>query len=159
MKNVHCLYYSIIGCLTFLYPACRPGRDSAGRELEEARKAIAASNSIYFEAFAKNDSSVFIDRYAADACIMAPGAPVACGRAAILLFFQTAYRQIGLRNGRFITTNVYGNGNGFVTEEGRWESYNAANQLFDNGKFLVRWKKTDQGWKMYRDAFSSDRSQ
>lgn len=159
MKNAHFLYYITMSCLTALYPSCHPGNDSAGKELEEARKAIAASNSVYFEAFVKNDSSIFIDRYAADACIMAPGAPMACGREAVLQFFRTAYQQIGLRNGRFMTTHIYGSGKGFVTEEGRWESFNASNQRFDNGKFLVLWKKTDKGWKMYRDAFSSDHPQ
>jgi ketosteroid isomerase-like protein len=30
--------------------------------------------------------------------------------------------------------------------------------MFDDGKFLVLWKKTDKGWKMYRDSFSSNRA-
>ena len=63
-----------------------------------------------------------------------------------------------MRNGKFITTAIYGNGKEFVTEEGLWESYDADGNLFDNGKFLVLWKKTASGWKMYRDAFSSNRT-
>ena len=49
------------------------------------------------------------------------------------------------------------NGNGFVTEEGIWQSFNADGKLFDDGQFPVLWKKTSIGWKMYRDAFSSNR--
>jgi ketosteroid isomerase-like protein len=44
----------------------------------------------------------------------------------------------------------------YVTEEGLWQSFDANNKMFDNGKFLVLWKKTPEGWKMFRDSFSSD---
>jgi hypothetical protein len=46
-----------------------------------------------------------------------------------------------------------------VTEEGLWQSFNAKGELFDDGKFLVLWKKTSKGWKMYRDSFSSNRKE
>lgn len=130
----------------------------ASAQLEEAKKAIAASNAIYFTAFVKNDSSIFINRYAEDACILAPNAPAACGREAIARFFRSGYRDYGLRNGKFITTNIYGDGKEYVTEEGLWQSVNAKGELFDDGKFLVLWKKTKDGWKMFRDSFSSNHS-
>lgn len=124
--------------------------------LEEARKAIAASNEVYFQAFVKGDSSLFIERYADDGCIMAPGLPALCGTDAARRFFRTAYHDIGLRNGKFITTGVYGLGDGYVVEEGLWQSFGANQMMFDDGKFLVLWKKTAKGWKMFRDSFSSN---
>ena len=124
--------------------------------LAEAKKAIAASNELYFQAFATGDSSLFIDRYAKDCWIMPPNTPTLCGADAPLAFFKTAYNTFGLRNGRFITIDVFGDGVEFVTEEGFWESFNASNKPLDNGKFLVLWKKTPAGWKMFRDSFSSD---
>jgi ketosteroid isomerase-like protein len=124
--------------------------------LEEARKAIAASNEVYFQAFVKGDSSLFIERYADDCCIMAPGLPALCGTDAPCRFFRTAYHDIGLRNGKFITTGVYGLGDGYVVEEGLWQSFGANQMMFDDGKFLVLWKKTAKGWKMFRDSFSSN---
>jgi len=127
--------------------------------LAEAKKAIAASNAIYFDSFAKNDPSIFVNRYAKDACILAPNAPAQCGREAAAQFFKVAYETYGLKNGKFITTAVYGDGKEFVTEEGLWQSFDASGKLFDDGKFLVLWKKTDEGWKMFRDSFSSNRSQ
>ncbi len=126
--------------------------------LEEAKAAIAASNAIYFESFSKNDSSIFIERYAKDCCIMAPGTPAQCGPNAPLEFFRIAYNDFGLRNGKFITQEIYGDGKEFVTEAGLWESYNESGTLYDNGKFLVLWKKTEEGWKMFRDSFSSNRN-
>lgn len=129
------------------------------KNLEEAKKAIAASNAIYFESFAKNDSSIFINCYSEDACIMAPFAAQSCGRENAVKFFRTAYDNYGLRNGKFTTTAVYGDGDEYVTEEGLWQSVNAKDELFDNGKFLVLWKKTKDGWKMFRDSFSSNRKE
>ncbi|SNR73964.1 DUF4440 domain-containing protein [Flavobacterium sp. ov086] len=125
--------------------------------LEEAKKAIAESNAIYFESFVKNDSSIFINRYAKDACIMAPNAVRMCGPEAAAKFFRAAYDSYGMRNGKFITTAVYGDGIEYVTEEGLWQSFNAKGELFDDGKFLVLWKKAPEGWKMFRDSFSSNR--
>jgi ketosteroid isomerase-like protein len=141
--------------LIVLY-SCGATDSKPASNLEEVRKAIAASNAIYFEAFAKGDSSIFIDRYAEDCCIMAPEAPQLCGPIAPLEFFRIAYYDIGLRNGKFTTTAIYGDGGEYVTEEGLWESFDANGKRFDNGKFLVLWKKTAKGWKMYRDAFSSN---
>ncbi|AOM80573.1 YybH family protein [Pedobacter steynii] len=124
--------------------------------LDEAKREIASSNNLYFQAFVKGDSSIFINRYAEDCLIMVPNAKAMKGHRGALEFFKIAYDQIGLRDGEFITTMVYGLGNGYVAEEGIWKSYNKDHVLFDHGKFLVLWKKTDQGWKMFRDSFSSD---
>jgi ketosteroid isomerase-like protein len=125
--------------------------------LEEAKKAIAESNKLYFVLFAKNDPTL-VNLYAEDACLMVPDAsPTAfCGRAAIATFFKEGYEKIGLRNGKFTTTKVYGDGAEYVTEEGVLEMYEANEKLFDKGKYLVLWKKTKEGWKMYRDMFNSN---
>jgi ketosteroid isomerase-like protein len=150
--------FKAVQFLIMLFFICESGKAQTNRNigLEEAKKAIAASNAIYFESFAKNDSSIFINRYAKDACIMAPNTPAMCGRMAAAKFFKSAYKEYGLRNGKFITTAVYGDGKEYVTEEGLWQSFDANGKLFDDGKFLVLWKKTSEGWKMFRDSFSSN---
>jgi ketosteroid isomerase-like protein len=131
--------------------------NKAGKtDLDDARKAIAASNAIYFRSFAKNDPAIFIDRYDDDAVILAPNGPAFSGKAEALKFFLKAYDKIGLRDGRFITTAVYGEGIEYVAEEGLWQSFDAKGKMFDDGKFLVLWKKTQKGWKMFRDSFSSN---
>lgn len=142
---------------TGLLPAgCAQQQTQPESILGEAKKAIAESNAVYFESFARNDSSVFIDRYAEDCCIMPPNTPAMCGPDAARKFFRMAYDQFGLRNGKFITTEVYELGNEFACEVGLWQSFNAANVMTDDGKFLVLWKKTAKGWKMFRDSFSSN---
>jgi ketosteroid isomerase-like protein len=32
-------------------------------------------------------------------------------------------------------------------------------KILDDGKYLVLWKKTPGGWKMYRDCFNSNHKQ
>jgi ketosteroid isomerase-like protein len=141
--------------LLFVFFGC--GHFLGFGQIDEAKKAIAESNARYFQSFARNDSSIFINSYAEDACILAPNGPAICGRKGAAEFFRAGYRDYGLRNGRFITTAVYGDGKEYVTEEGLWQSINAKGEVFDDGKFLVLWKKTDKGWKMFRDSFSSNR--
>jgi ketosteroid isomerase-like protein len=155
MKNSKNILIMAIVALTYSFSYGQSPKNSL---LEEAKKAIAASNAIYFESFVKNDPSIFVNRYAEDACILAPDTPAICGREAAAQFFKSAYEDYGLRNGKFITTAVYGDGKEYVTEEGLWQSFDANGKLFDDGKFLVLWKKTPQGWKMFRDSFSSNRT-
>ncbi|SDP33042.1 Ketosteroid isomerase homolog [Mucilaginibacter sp. OK268] len=126
--------------------------------LQEAKKAIVASNATYFIAIAKNDGSI-LNHYADDACLLPPNSPILCGRAELAKFFKDGYENYGLRGGKFITKNIFGDGRQYVTEEGLWQSFDAQGKVFDDGKFLVLWKKTKKGWKMFRDSFSSNRTQ
>ena len=156
-KNMQCIWGLFL--LTRISLSCNAQTTVESKNIDEAKRAIAESNAIYFTSFIKNDPSIFINCYAEDACIMAPLSPPLCGKESAAKFFRKSYDSYGMRNGRFITTAVYGDAINYVTEEGIWQSFNAKGELFDDGKFLVLWKKTNKGWKMFRDSFSSNRSQ
>jgi len=130
-------------------------QSKANPQLEDAKKAIAKSNAMYHQSLVKNDPSIFVNSYSDDACIMAPGVPMACGKEALAKFFDDGY-AMGLRSGKFITTQVYGDGTEYVTEEGVGYVYDSSGKQLDEVKYLVLWKKTDKGWKMFRDSFSSN---
>ena len=157
MKKMSFILLIQIALLSLFFINC-VAQQTTNAGLEEAKKAIAASNGIFFQAFVKGDSSLFIDRYARDCWIMPPNAQALCGKDAPLEFFKLAYNRFGVRNGKFITIDVFGDGVEFVTEVGFWQLFGADNKRLDDGKFLVLWKKTTDGWKMFRDSFSSDRS-
>jgi ketosteroid isomerase-like protein len=157
MKRNNILRLTRLAGILCLFYSCNAHQSKEKSDPEEAKKEIAESNAVYFQAFAKGGSSIFINRYAKDCWIMPPNAPALHGADAPLKFFKTAYIKFGLRNGKFITIDVFGDGKEFVTEVGYWQSFDAHNTLFDNGKFVVLWKKTPDGWKMFRDSFSSDR--
>jgi ketosteroid isomerase-like protein len=129
---------------------------SGGRISAEACKAIAENNKIYFEAFEKNDSTLFINRYTYDCWIMAPDAPTFCGVDAPLSFYQIAYGVLGLRTGKKTTISLFGTSNGMIAEAGIFEYLDANKKSIVAGKYLVLWKKTSAGWKIFRDSFNGD---
>lgn len=134
-----------------------PAQQTTNANLEEAKKAIAASNELFFQAFTSGDSSLLVHRFTTDCWIMPPNTQTLCGIDAPIEFFKTAYNQLGVRNGKFISIDVFGDAVTYVTEVGFYQLSDANTNPLDNGKFLVLWKKTSDGWKMFRDSFSSDR--
>ncbi len=143
----------LLGACTSVPP--RPvGRALAS--LAQAKQAIAKSNQLYWQAFSKGDSALFIERYATDACIMPANVPALCGPTAAPTFYRVAYQQMGIRDGRFTTQAVWGGNDDYVTEQGTFELRDGRGAVLDRGKYLVLWKKTAIGWQMFRDSFSSD---
>lgn len=157
MKYCIFSYLSVTCLLVFLTFENACCQIKADLNLENAKSAIQKSNAVYFKAFVNGDSSLFIKRYAKDCCIMPPNIPSMCGDKAPEMFFHAAYYQMGVRDGKFITKEVYGNANSYVTEEGLFELFDSQGAMIENGKYLVLWKLTSTGWKMFRDSFSSNR--
>jgi ketosteroid isomerase-like protein len=123
------------------------------QQLEEARKAIIASDAIFSDLANKDDESI-LTRYTDDACLLPPNSSPVCGRDNLLKFFRGGPKVHSV----FTIRQLYGDGDGFVTEESHYELFDLNNNKLDEGKVLVVWKKTKDGWKMYRDMFSSDRA-
>ena len=72
----------------------------ASAQLEDAKKAIAASNARYFSSFVKNVSSIFINSYAEDACILAPNSfksSISRGQHRLAAAFHSVADAIGSR--------------------------------------------------------------
>lgn len=88
-KNFLALPVQIL-LMSFMFSDCK-SQQTINANLEEAKRAFAASNEMYFQAFAKGDSSLFVGCYAADCWIMQPNAPTLCGVEAPADFFRTAY--------------------------------------------------------------------
>jgi len=122
--------------------------------LQDAMTAIARANAAHFGLFAKNDGSI-LNLYTEDACLLMPGAPAFCGREGLLKFFNNVYAA-GSRSGKITTLAVYGDGEEYVTEEGLTEVYDGNGKLLGAGKYIVIWKNTKNGWKMYRDMFNGN---
>lgn len=142
----------IILSLLLLIAACiTRAQSKTDQELSAAKKAIAASNAIFSDLANKDDGSI-LSLYTDDACLLPPNAAPISGKDNILQFFKAGPKVHSI----FKIQNVYGNGNGFVTEESYYELFDMNNKKIDDGKVLVIWKKTKEGWKMHRDMFSSN---
>jgi ketosteroid isomerase-like protein len=122
---------------------------------EDLRSAIIQSNRLYGQAFVKNDSLLFINRYDLNAWIMPPNSPAIKGPDAASSFFTIAYHQMNIRNVLLSTKELYDHG-GYATEVGTFALRDVANKVLNRGKYVVVWKCTDGQWKMYRDCFNSD---
>jgi ketosteroid isomerase-like protein len=154
MKRKNTFFVIHLLAMSALICNCNAQQSKGSSSLEEARREITKSNGIYFQAFAKRDSSILIGRYTEDCWIMPPNTSTLSGVDAPLDFFQEVYYKAGVRNGKLITTDVYGDGKEFATETGLYQFINAKNEIIENGTFLVLWKNTKDGWKMFRGSFS-----
>ncbi|SMO77915.1 Ketosteroid isomerase homolog [Chryseobacterium rhizoplanae] len=119
--------------------------------METVRKTIEASNAIYADLANKNDGSI-LTRYTDDACLFPPNAAPVCGREQILNFFKGGPKV----HVKFTIQNLYGDGKTSVTEESYYEMKDLEGKKLDDGKVIVIWKNTKEGWKMHRDMFSSN---
>lgn len=81
-------FFTLVIAPIALITSCAYETQNNADKLEEAKQAIAERNAIYFTSFAKNDSSIFINRYAEDACLMPAGVPKTCGKEALAKFFR-----------------------------------------------------------------------
>lgn len=119
--------------------------------MKTVRKTIEASNAIYADLANKNDGSI-LTRYTDDACLFPPNAAPVCGRDNILGFFKNGPKV----HVKFTIQNLYGDGKTSVTEESYYEMTDLEGKKLDDGKVIVIWKNTTDGWKMHRDMFSSN---
>ncbi|WP_261511912.1 YybH family protein [Chryseobacterium paludis] len=115
------------------------------------RKTIEASNAIYADLANKNDGSI-LTRYTDDACLFPPNATPVCGSKEIGIFFKSGPKV----HVKFSIQNLYGDGKTYVTEESYYEMTDLEGKKLDDGKVIVIWKNTNEGWKMHRDMFSSN---
>ncbi|MDB5134598.1 MAG: nuclear transport factor 2 family protein [Mucilaginibacter sp.] len=140
-----------ITCLSFLFI----GYESNGQSLSAIKKEIRKDNALYFDLFKKSDPAI-VNLYTDDACLLPPNAGAICGKAALAKDFKDTYAAGQVKGVKFSTLAVYGDGALYVTEEGSWQVFGTNDQVIDKGKYLKLWKKTKQGWKIFRDVFNSD---
>jgi len=148
-----CLYLGFGRQAAFGQTETGPATDSAS-----IVHALSKVNETYSDAFAKADSSLLINAYATDACILPANAPAMCGHDGFLTFYKLGYKM-GVRSIEFKTLALFGITQDFVTEQGVYDFRNADGKSMGKGKYLVVWKRTLSGWRMYRDMFNNDAPQ
>jgi len=119
-----------------------------------AKKDIENTNARYFILFTNKDSAI-VDLYTEDASLLVPNTAPISGRKALIKDFTETFASGKIKGVKFKTSEVYGNGNDYVTEEGTWQVFDTQDKLLDDGKYLKLWKKTSAGWKIFRDLFNS----
>ncbi len=140
--------------LFFVYDNCS-AQTVISSGLPAVKKTIEATNAIYFNLFTKNDGAI-VSLYTEDACLLVPNGPPICGREALKKDFEDTFAAGRVKGVKFTTKDVYGDGKEYVTEEGTWQVFDLGGKLLDDGKYLKLWRRTKEGWKIFRDLFNSN---
>jgi len=145
-------------CLLFLLCVSTGNAQTVSTsDLSCVQKIIEERNTEYFTAIEKNDVKAFEAQFLEDSWIMVPNVPVYCGRGAITEYFNEVLLKKRIARGRLITIDLYGIGTDVVAEVGLYQFYNKSNEQFDDGKFIVLWKRVDGQWKRLRQTMDSSR--
>jgi ketosteroid isomerase-like protein len=129
-----------------------PSASAQSQTQQEIRNQITQKSEAYFQAFVNGDPSLHIKNHAEGCWILPSEGPAHCGPDAATDFFKKTYHQ-GVRKGKLIINEIYGETEDFITEEGFYQFLNSMNHVLENGIYLTIWKKTENGWKIYRHSF------
>jgi uncharacterized protein (TIGR02246 family) len=117
------------------------------------RQAIESVNESLMAAFQRGDSAGLAALYADDGQLLPPNSEALSGRDAIQAYWQEGM-DAGVTIAKLETLELEGFGD-TAYEVGWYALYGGGNQLFDQGKFVVIWKKADGQWKLYRDIWNT----
>lgn len=149
------LITAILGLALFLVYNNSKAQSTYSSDLATVKKAIEKTNTLYFDLFAKKDAAI-VNLYTNDACLLSPNMPPICGKKALEKDFQDTFAAGQVKGVKFQTSAVYGDGKGYITEEGTWQVFDPNGKLLDDGKYLKLWLATKNGWKIFRDSFNSN---
>ncbi len=126
-------------------------------EVAELKVAIESANARFAEAFSRRDVTTLGQLYTAEAEAFPPGTAPVRGRTAI----QDMWKGLlSMPVGRIQLTTVEVDGNGETAwESGRYALLATNGSTMDEGKYVVIWKHEPDGWKLYRDMWSSNTPQ
>jgi len=163
MKNVNQYRTLLVSSLLLVF--CLAGRPATASPIHLGQQAITRTDSVidditkverqYKAAFISGDSTLFLQCYTPDACILAPNVPTLCGDRGRLQFYKGA-RQAGVRDAVFTSLGLYGETSEYVTQQGAVELFDAAQHSVGKGKVLIVWKKTAEGWRIFRHMINFD---
>ena len=119
-----------------------------------ARAGIEATSRELTKDFAARDAKAISLLYTEDAKLLPPNSPPVLGRDAVAKFYASLL-ELPIASLALESVDVYGSGDE-VTEEGRYTLVGTNGETVEAGKTLVVWRKTDAGWRLHRDMWSSD---
>lgn len=107
------------------------------------------------EAFITGDSALLLNCYTQDACVLAPNAPTFCGLRGVSQFYKGT-RKAGIRDAVFHSIGLFGQTPEYVTQQASFEVFDAAQHSLNKGKVLIIFKRTAEGWKIFRQMLNFD---
>ena len=121
--------------------------------MENVKDAIIQSNEKFLEEFNNGNAKGVALKYSKEAKLFPPNSDVVQGLENIEAFWQGAI-NMGIKSAKLETVKAEGFENTAI-EEGRYKLFLENGQMADHGKYIVIWKKTDEGWKLDQDIWNS----
>jgi ketosteroid isomerase-like protein len=137
--------YQYATALLVLWTVC------AAASADDIRATIEANNAGFVQDLLRGDAKAVAERYTADAAVIAPGAPVARGTAAIEAFWAASITS-GVEDLELRINSVESAGD-LAYEEGIVAITNAEGQTSEQ-RYVVVWKRVGTEWKMQRDIWN-----
>ena len=131
-----------LGCLLVSAPA----------SADDVRQSVEAGNRAFVAAFLRGDATAVADLYTENAQVIAPGAPIATGRAAIAAFWQSSIAS-GIKDVTLETTEVESDGS-LACETGVVRLVSAGGAT-TAARYVVVWKRVGERWLLHRDIWNS----
>lgn len=119
----------------------------------ELNQAIAAANQNFMSSFGRGDSAGIAALYTADGQLLPSNMDVVTGLDGIQAFWQGAI-EMGIKEASLKTAELEDHGDTAI-EVGRYELGDGAGNVLDHGKYLVVWKRQEDGWKLHRDIWNT----
>jgi ketosteroid isomerase-like protein len=143
---------SVIGCFAVVagcvLAACVPP------EPQDVSAEIEGASGEWMGAFAAGDAAALAALYTEEAMLLPPNSDVVAGTAAVQDFWQ-GLMDAGGAAVNLETVEATGIGD-IAWEVGTYLVQDTAGATMDQGKYLVIWKSTDEGWRLHRDIWNSN---
>jgi uncharacterized protein (TIGR02246 family) len=135
---------SLLGLALFLVSPARA---------DDLRAAVEAQNAVFRRAFLAGDAEKLAGLYTPDAKVIAPGAPIASGRAEIAAFWKGASK--GVEDLRLDTLAVSPAGE-YAIEDGT-VTITAADGSATTNRYVVVWKRDSGKLHLFRDIWNAEK--
>lgn len=110
---------------------------------------------LFMETYERADAAGMAELYTKDAQVLPPNTEVVKGKSAIRELFQS-FMDMGVKSIKLKTGEVEQHGDTAI-EVSKAQLLADGNQVIDDAKYIVIWKKENGEWKLHRDIFNSSR--
>ncbi|HEY3644279.1 MAG TPA: SgcJ/EcaC family oxidoreductase [Gammaproteobacteria bacterium] len=147
----------LVTCSVLMLAGCASdGSMPDQRTTANAQDDINQLHAAFMKAFNAKDATALAATYTDDAILMAPNMPETKTAIGIETESHQMFANTPVSGILLNVTETQMTGNGWAYCSGFYTLLGPNNSTLDRGKFLEVVKQTDTGWKIHRDAYSSD---
>ena len=143
---------TMTGSFIFLFLVCLIFNSCTQAPIDVTSE-ITEANKGFMEAFNNGDANALAQNYTSNAKLYPSNSDVIEGQEAIEGFWN-AVMTMGINKALLKTVSAESFGD-IAIEEGRYELYVEGDQIADQGKYIVTWKKEDGQWKLHQDIWNT----